>query len=219
MTYCRFGVARVQLEIISEVCLKQILQTLSPSESPLMKCSHTAPNIVPAKIMKYDASTLFGLQAPLTLIQLCSTSKGSISVILWCPQPLKSSQFSGEWKEWFIKKASNFPPAIHLQKFTLRDTFFWNRETWFLVFCLFFRVEKLTTTDRWSFPELQSDVLFPLCSIWHLCRHTHGGSMPSLKRVKGISQVPEFLSSCWKTPDSLHYGIPTAAYGWFISPD
>lgn len=125
MTYCRFGVARVQLQIISEVCLKQILQTLSPSESPLMKCSHTAPNIVPAKIMKYDASTLFGLQAPLTLIRLCSTSKGSISVILWCPQPLKSSQFSGERKEWFIKKASNFPPAIHLQKFTLRDTFFW----------------------------------------------------------------------------------------------
>lgn len=111
------------------------------------------------------------------------------------------------YKESFQLSSCHTPSKIYTQRHFLLKS----GDMWFLVFCLFFRVEKLTTTDRWSFPELQSDVLFPLCSIWHLCRHTHGGSMPSLKRVKGISQVPEFLSSCWKTPDSLHYGIPTAA--------
>lgn len=47
-----------------------------------MSCSLAASKVSHAQIMKCDTGSLSGLQAQLTLIQLCSTSKGSGFVIL-----------------------------------------------------------------------------------------------------------------------------------------
>lgn len=47
-----------------------------------MKWSHAASKVLHTEIMKCDTNTLSGLQAPLTLIPLCSTSNGARFVVL-----------------------------------------------------------------------------------------------------------------------------------------
>lgn len=63
-------------------CYQQILQRPFLSLLSFMNCSHAASKVSHTGIMKCGTNTLPGLQAQLTLIQLCTTSKDSSFVVL-----------------------------------------------------------------------------------------------------------------------------------------